>query len=110
MHPGTHCGALSLASAETVLGYGLGHSRPDALRCSAALCGLTRGHGILVSSGADAPEDLRPVADVLALVQLCGLTEAKAAVRACHNRVSPTCQPAELGPACLTTCSQRLTS
>ena len=46
----------------------------------AVLCSITRGHGILVSSGACSPEELRPVAAVLALAQLCGLTECKAEV------------------------------
>ena len=47
----------------------------------AALCSTTRGHGILVTSGAAAPGQLRPAGDVLALLQLCGLTGKKAAVR-----------------------------
>ena len=50
----------------------------------AALCKLTHGHGIIATSSAQRPEQLRSPDEVIAMLQLCGLSQAKAQVTTYH--------------------------
>ena len=50
----------------------------------AALCKLTHGHGIVATSSAQNIEQLRSPDEVIAMLQLCGLSPAKAQVTFYH--------------------------